>query len=161
MNLITYTFTILTKAMCVALSKHNLPTAIQASAERSEVPSETRTSISQTSPGRVATAGSVVVFSSVDTNSDGVLDASELCGALSDSGATDYEIEQLFFALDTNHDNLISMDEFVAGFQKYRRQARLSQMRAVLLSELLAFRDKHRDWIETASFNERCRSGCR
>ena len=94
------------------------------------------------------------VFSSIDANSDGLLDASELCGALSDSGTTDYELEQLFFALDTNHDNMISMDEFVAGFQKYRRRARPPQMRAVLLSELLAFRDKHRDWIETASFNE-------
>ena len=60
------------------------------------------------------------VFSSVDTNSDGVLDASELCGALSDSGATDYEIEQLFFSLDTNHDNLISMDEFMSGIMRLK-----------------------------------------
>ena len=94
------------------------------------------------------------VFSSVDTNSDEMLDSSELCGALSESGMTDYELEQLFFALDTNHDNLISMDEFVAGFQKYRLCIRPAQMRAVLLSALLAFRDKHRGWIETASFNE-------
>lgn len=94
------------------------------------------------------------MFASLDCNSDGMLDLSEIVGALSESGMVDSEVEQFFLSLDTDNNNLLSMDEFVAGFQQYRQRARPPEQRAMLLSELVAFRDKHRTWIETASYND-------
>merc|ERR1740117_1062818 len=66
----------------------------------------------------------------------------------------DSEVEEFFTSLDTDNNNLLSMDEFVAGFQQYRQRARPPEQRAMLLSELVALRDKHRTWIETASYND-------
>ena len=94
------------------------------------------------------------IFTSHDCNSDGMLDLSEIVGALSGSGMVDSEVEQFFTSLDTDNNNLLSEDEFVAGFQQYRQRARPPEQRAMLLSELVAFRDKHRTWIETASYND-------
>ena len=94
------------------------------------------------------------VFASLDSNSDGMLDLCEMFTALSESGMVDSEVEQFFASLDTDNDNLLSADEFVAGFQQYRQRARPPEQRAMLLSELVAFRDKHVTWIETASYND-------
>ena len=81
------------------------------------------------------------IFASLDCNSDGMLDMSEIVTALSESGMVDSEAEQFFLSLDTDNNNLLSMDEFVAGFQQYRQRARPPEQRAMLLSELVAFRD--------------------
>ena len=94
------------------------------------------------------------VFTSLDSNSNGMVDLSEVITALSEPGMVDSAVEQFFLSLDTDNDNLLSADEFVAGFQQYRQRARPPEQRAMLLSELVAFRDKHRTWIETASYND-------
>ena len=52
-------------------------------------------------------AESVAIFRQIDINGDGVLDLNEMQAGLADFGAPDYEIEALFFDLDSNADNLV------------------------------------------------------
>ena len=57
----------------------------------------------------------------LDTNNDGVLSVEELGNELSDLGMPDADIERLFFRLDTNQDDKVSEEEFVAGYDLYLR----------------------------------------
>ena len=59
------------------------------------------------------------VFESMDANGDGELDAQELQCRLSDFGVEDQHIELLFYKLDTNHDGVIDLGEFVEGYDQY------------------------------------------
>ena len=58
------------------------------------------------------------VFKAVDADSDGSLTLSEMQMKLSDFGVEDNQIEQLFYAMDVNHDGRVSLDEFIAGYRQ-------------------------------------------
>ena len=60
----------------------------------------------------------MAVFKAVDADSDGSLTLSEMQMKLSDFGVEDNQIEQLFYAMDVNHDGRVSLDEFIAGYRQ-------------------------------------------
>jgi len=59
------------------------------------------------------------VFKHIDTNGDRELDPRELQCRLSDFGVQDQNIELLFYRLDLNHDGVIDLEEFIAGYDQY------------------------------------------
>ena len=58
------------------------------------------------------------LFANIDTDGSGTLSLAEMHCRLSDFGLDDEQIEQLFFALDTDNDGAVSAEEFEAGFGK-------------------------------------------
>jgi len=59
-------------------------------------------------------------FCALDTNSDGVLDKSELAMGLLSAGTDPNELSELFMRLDTNADGAVTLKEFEAGFNMYK-----------------------------------------
>ena len=64
-------------------------------------------------------AEAAAVFAVMDRNGDGSLDPVELSCRLSDFGVPDEHIERLFYLLDTDNDGVISLEEFVGGYDAY------------------------------------------
>eukprot|EP01051_Picozoa_sp_SAG22_P014030 SAG22_NODE_1646_length_3900_cov_8.380952_2_plen_444_part_00 len=58
------------------------------------------------------------LFMKIDADGNGSLTLAEMSCRLSDFGLLDEQIEQLFYALDTNNDGVVSSAEFEAGFGK-------------------------------------------
>ena len=62
---------------------------------------------------------SSALFDSLDVDKIGTLTPNELTARLSDFGLADELIEVLFYRLDTNHDGVVSKEEFAAGYGEY------------------------------------------
>ena len=60
-----------------------------------------------TQPSKQCWYESVAIFHKIDITGDGILDLNELKTGLADCGASENEIEELFFTLDTNADNQV------------------------------------------------------
>ena len=66
-----------------------------------------------------AEAEARAIFGTIDADNDGSLSMDEMRDRLSDFGLDDQQIEQLFFALDTDSDGAVSRAEFIAGFGQF------------------------------------------
>ena len=66
-----------------------------------------------------AEAEARAIFGTIDADNDGSLSMDEMRDRLCDFGMDDQQIEQLFFALDTDSDGAVSRAEFIAGFGQF------------------------------------------
>ena len=64
------------------------------------------------------------MFRAMDLDGNGSLDSAEFAGHLSDMGLGSGEIDALFQHLDTDSDGLVSLEEFVEGWPKYKKAGR-------------------------------------